>query len=182
MERRFHTTLSIEECVARLAATGWTGAAKPGRWQPTTADADVFRKVEGHRFQLADRRMQGNDPEAFYQAFQGSLERQDHGTLITGSYGSTGSGVANLPPRLLIGALMMVVFVVINLVNFLRGVAGAWPLLVLGLVGVLLLARTIAWVFSLQRVGGDRHEERVARALMELLEAKELPSRSARRS
>ncbi len=99
MERRFHTNLSFEECLARLAATGWSGEPKPGRWQPTTADRDVFRKVEGNCFQLADRRMQASGPEEFYQVFQGSLREQDQGTLITGSYHSTSHGVANLPPR-----------------------------------------------------------------------------------
>ncbi len=178
MERRFHTNLSFEECLARLAATGWSGEPKPGRWQPTTADRDVFRKVEGNCFQLADRRMQASGPEEFYQVFQGSLREQDQGTLITGSYHSTSHGVANLPPRLLGGVLMMIVVVVIALANFLRGADDTWPLLLLGLAGAVLLTMTISRVFAFQGAGGGGHEEHVVRALRRLLEARELSSHS----
>lgn len=95
-----YTELSPEECRRRIAASGWTGAAKPDRWQPTTLDLNVFRKIHGDSFQLNLRRTTRNMPqephlttarrlEQGYRAmsFRGRIHPHGSGTRITGRYG-----------------------------------------------------------------------------------------------
>ncbi len=95
-----YTELSPDECRRRIAASGWTGAAKPDRWQPTTLDLNVFRKIQGDSFQLNLRRTTRNMPhetqlttarrlERGYHAmsFRGRIHPHAGGTRITGRYG-----------------------------------------------------------------------------------------------
>lgn len=95
-----YTDLDPEECQHRIADSGWTGAAKPDRWQPTTLDLNVFRKIHGDSFQLNLRRTTRNMPpepqltaarrlEQGYSAmsFRGRLQPHGSGTRITGRFG-----------------------------------------------------------------------------------------------
>lgn len=54
MERTFYTDLGIDECMQRLAESGWANA-RPERWQPAASDHKVLRAVDGHDFRLAHR-------------------------------------------------------------------------------------------------------------------------------
>ncbi len=107
-----YSELSIEECRRRLRDSGWTGEAKPDRWQPTAGDLDVFRKMKGEdEFLLNMRPTTRNHPPYAYTvsrglprhgyaplSFRGKLRPHGTGTLITGGYGF---GIITIPMLIL---------------------------------------------------------------------------------
>ncbi len=110
-----YTELSVDECRRRLSASGWTGDAKPNRWQPTDGDLNVFRKMKGDDefllnlrpttrnyppYGATDARSRRNFPRHGYfpLSFRGKLRPRGSGTLITGGYGF---GIITIPMLIL---------------------------------------------------------------------------------
>ncbi len=91
MSIALYTDLPVDDCLRRLSASGWTGAAKPRRWQPTATDPNLLRLVKGRTFQLWPRSwkfVQGYQ-SPFPQYFHGRLQPHGRGTLVRGYYGAS---------------------------------------------------------------------------------------------
>ncbi len=90
MRVTLYSNLHIDDCLTRLASSGWAGRDEPGEWRPTATDRDLFRKVEGRTFQLLPRKGeyfgQRWYARPFAPRFVGTLAPEGRGTRITGEY------------------------------------------------------------------------------------------------
>lgn len=174
------TELPLEECVARLGRTAWTGKARPGQWQPIQGDLDVFRRVKGntfrldarptHRNKLIESALSDDDNPQFY----GRLEDDAAGTRICGRFGSSEAGRTKTAATLLV-PLFGLAFPIIAVLNIVRGSGAVLVPLLMGLVWFVSLAVSVVGLASKsgRRYEGMRAEgEYVVGALSRLLEAR----------
>lgn len=119
-----YTDLPIDECVRRLSASGWAGEARPDRWQPTATDRDLFRLLDGQRFQLVTRdvHLAPGSARALGARFHGTLTPDGRGTRITGDDGRR-PGRPLLLLAVLIGGTLLLQFT--DLLT--RGAGGVAP-------------------------------------------------------
>ncbi len=127
------TDLGVDECLTRQGATGLRGTARPDRWQPTSADLRILRKVDGHRFRMVNRLL---ERQRFrygrFWYFHGELEGVPGGTVVSGRWELAAARRFELLVLAPAVALMAGAIFVLSLLAYLRGDGDATGVLAFG--------------------------------------------------
>ncbi len=174
------SSLSIDECVARLSRSGWTRKAKSDERQPVEGDLDVFRRIEDMTFVLDVRPSPRNRlPDVGdYRGtvFRGELHPCPVGTEVVIHFGPGLAAKTELL-QLMVLPLFAFPFLALGVIRLAQGRSGGDLLLVGILVLLISLAGSaILWKFRERRTAAVRAKaEYVVKVLQRLLEAERTP-------